>query len=176
MASAHASATPLISSSSSAISSTLTRALASRPRSRDRSPARATSASRAAYPRSTAASRSSRAAQDAVRHRRPPLRRGSRDGAAFGIADDLAADVIIEGMEMVASPGSEPLKPSLVELRGRGERLGVRPDGGDGWVIVRSPGGCGGSTGRWRRTRWCRRPSRTSCWGAPATFLSTTPG
>ncbi|MFI9837773.1 hypothetical protein ACIHFD_12110 [Nonomuraea sp. NPDC051941] len=44
-------------------------------------------------------------------------------------------------MEMPASPGSESLKPSLVELRGRGERLGVRPDVGDGWVIVRSPEG-----------------------------------
>ncbi|MBB5780644.1 hypothetical protein [Nonomuraea jabiensis] len=45
-------------------------------------------------------------------------------GAAFGIADDLAAEVITEGMEMPASPGSESLKPSLVELRGRGERPG----------------------------------------------------
>lgn len=62
-------------------------------------------------------------------------------GAAFGIAGDLAADVITEGMELLASPGSESLKPSLVGLRGRGERLGVRPDTGDGWVVVRSPGG-----------------------------------
>ncbi|MEQ4725787.1 maleylpyruvate isomerase family mycothiol-dependent enzyme [Nonomuraea sp. B19D2] len=62
-------------------------------------------------------------------------------GGGFGIADDLAANVIVEGLEMLASPGAEAVKPELVELRGNGERLGLRPDQGDGWVITRSPQG-----------------------------------
>ncbi|MGP3917781.1 hypothetical protein [Nonomuraea sp. 10N515B] len=40
-----------------------------------------------------------------------------------------------------SSPGAEQLKPDLVELRGRGERLGVRPRSGDGWVLIRTPEG-----------------------------------
>ncbi|GAA3203080.1 maleylpyruvate isomerase family mycothiol-dependent enzyme [Nonomuraea helvata] len=62
-------------------------------------------------------------------------------GGGFGIADDLAADVIVEGLEMLVSPGAEALKPQLVELRGNGERLGLQPRQGDGWVIIRSPEG-----------------------------------
>ncbi|MEV4112818.1 maleylpyruvate isomerase family mycothiol-dependent enzyme [Nonomuraea sp. NPDC049695] len=66
-------------------------------------------------------------------------------GGGFEIADDLAANVIVEGLEMLASPGAEALKPELVQLRGNGERLGLRPhraDGpADGWVIVRTPEG-----------------------------------
>ncbi|TMR11588.1 maleylpyruvate isomerase family mycothiol-dependent enzyme [Nonomuraea turkmeniaca] len=62
-------------------------------------------------------------------------------GAAFGIAGDLAADVITEGMEMLVAPGAVQLKPELVELRGQGERLGLRPRSGDGWVLTRAPEG-----------------------------------
>ncbi|MDP4506843.1 maleylpyruvate isomerase family mycothiol-dependent enzyme [Nonomuraea turcica] len=62
-------------------------------------------------------------------------------GAVFEIAGDLALDVVDEGMEMLVAPGAEQLKPDLVELRGRGERLGVRPRSGDGWVLIRTPEG-----------------------------------
>jgi uncharacterized protein (TIGR03083 family) len=62
-------------------------------------------------------------------------------GAAFEIAGDLAADVIAEGLDMLNAPVAESLKPGLAELRGRGERLGLRPRGTDGWVLVRTPEG-----------------------------------
>ncbi|MGI5291456.1 maleylpyruvate isomerase family mycothiol-dependent enzyme [Nonomuraea polychroma] len=62
-------------------------------------------------------------------------------GAAFEIADDVAADVIGEGMDMLVAPGAEQLKPDLAGLRGRGERLAVRPRSGDGWVLIRAPEG-----------------------------------
>ncbi|RVX40409.1 uncharacterized protein (TIGR03083 family) [Nonomuraea polychroma] len=67
-------------------------------------------------------------------------------GAAFVLADDLAADVVSEGFEMLTAPGAEQLKPELAELRGRGERLGLRPVSGDGWVLTRAPEGL-----RWQR-------------------------
>ncbi|WP_223167367.1 maleylpyruvate isomerase family mycothiol-dependent enzyme [Nonomuraea sp. SYSU D8015] len=62
-------------------------------------------------------------------------------GTAFEIAGDLAADVVTEGMDMLTAPGAETLKPDLAGLRGRGERLGVRPPDMAGWVVVRTPGG-----------------------------------
>ncbi|MGN9842075.1 maleylpyruvate isomerase family mycothiol-dependent enzyme [Nonomuraea sp. H19] len=67
-------------------------------------------------------------------------------GAAFEIAGDLAADVITEGLEMLVAPGAETLKPELAELRGQGERIGIRPGSTDGWVLIRTPGGI-----RWER-------------------------
>ncbi|QFY08798.1 maleylpyruvate isomerase family mycothiol-dependent enzyme [Nonomuraea phyllanthi] len=67
-------------------------------------------------------------------------------GAAFKVDDDLAADVITEGMELLAAPGAEGLNPAMAELRGNGERLGVRPDSGDGWILTRLPEGL-----RWER-------------------------
>ncbi|MGR6920772.1 maleylpyruvate isomerase family mycothiol-dependent enzyme [[Actinomadura] parvosata] len=67
-------------------------------------------------------------------------------GAAFGIADDLAAEVITEGMELMADPRAETAVPKLALLRGAGERLAFRPYGMDGWVITRLPEGL-----RWER-------------------------
>ena len=69
-------------------------------------------------------------------------------GAGFAIADDLAADVITEGLELVTAPGVEAFKPELAGLRGRGERLAVWPDGMRGWLITRTPGGP-----RWERSQ-----------------------
>ncbi|MBF8192739.1 maleylpyruvate isomerase family mycothiol-dependent enzyme [Nonomuraea sp. K274] len=69
-------------------------------------------------------------------------------GAAFAIADDLAADVITEGMELLSAPGVEAFKPELAELRGRGETLGLRPSSMTGWLVTRTPDGV-----RWERGR-----------------------
>lgn len=68
-------------------------------------------------------------------------------GVAYAIADDLAADVITEALELVTAPGVEAFKPELAALRGRGERLAVRADGMPGWLITRTPGGP-----RWERS------------------------
>ncbi|MGW3342040.1 maleylpyruvate isomerase family mycothiol-dependent enzyme [Nonomuraea rubra] len=67
-------------------------------------------------------------------------------GAAYEIAGDLAADVITEGMELMAHPRAETFKPELALMRGAGERLAFRPHGMDGWVISRLPEGL-----RWER-------------------------
>ncbi|MFD0477080.1 maleylpyruvate isomerase family mycothiol-dependent enzyme [Nonomuraea thailandensis] len=67
-------------------------------------------------------------------------------GAAYGIADDLAADVVTEGMELMSHPRAETFKPELALMRGAGERLAFRPRGMDGWVISRLPEGL-----RWER-------------------------
>ncbi|MFE0103506.1 maleylpyruvate isomerase family mycothiol-dependent enzyme [Streptomyces sp. NPDC059009] len=62
---------------------------------------------------------------------------------AYEIADDLAAEVISETLDLLCTPGFEAVRPGVGELRGRGERIGLRPVGpsGDGWVITRGPGG-----------------------------------
>ncbi|MCK2219081.1 maleylpyruvate isomerase family mycothiol-dependent enzyme [Actinomadura sp. ATCC 31491] len=62
-------------------------------------------------------------------------------GAAFAIPDDRAADVIDELLEALTDPGMAAFKPDLAELRGRGERIAVRPDGLDGWLVTRTPDG-----------------------------------
>ncbi|MEV4174114.1 maleylpyruvate isomerase family mycothiol-dependent enzyme [Nonomuraea sp. NPDC049709] len=70
-------------------------------------------------------------------------------GAAYRIADDLAADVLTEGLEMMARTAVvEAFVPELARLRGAGERLGVRPHGMDGWLVTRLPEGI-----RWERGR-----------------------
>lgn len=55
----------------------------------------------------------------------------------------LAADVITEGLEMLASPDAETLKPELAVLRGRGETMLLRPTdpGLAGWRVTRTPDG-----------------------------------
>ncbi|MFD7974456.1 maleylpyruvate isomerase family mycothiol-dependent enzyme [Streptomyces sp. NPDC059071] len=71
--------------------------------------------------------------------------------SAFGIADDLAADVIGEHLALLAEPAFQAVRPALAELRGRGERIGFRPGpgaGGEGWVVTRTPEG----------PRWARGP------------------
>ncbi|WP_030674965.1 maleylpyruvate isomerase family mycothiol-dependent enzyme [Streptomyces sp. NRRL B-1347] len=60
---------------------------------------------------------------------------------AFEVADDLAADVIDEHLELLAAPAWEKLRPAAAELRGRGERIGFRPASGAGWVVTRTPEG-----------------------------------
>ncbi|QDQ16781.1 maleylpyruvate isomerase family mycothiol-dependent enzyme [Streptomyces spectabilis] len=60
---------------------------------------------------------------------------------AFQIADDLAADVISEHLELLAAPAWETLRPAAAELRGHGERIGLRPPSGPGWVATRTPEG-----------------------------------
>ncbi|MFJ9948465.1 maleylpyruvate isomerase family mycothiol-dependent enzyme [Kitasatospora sp. NPDC091207] len=67
-------------------------------------------------------------------------------GGAFEIAEDLAADVIGESLELLSSPVLAAVRPALAELRGRGERIGFRPGSTPGWVITRTPGAV-----RWRR-------------------------
>ncbi|SDJ81367.1 TIGR03083 family protein [Nonomuraea maritima] len=62
-------------------------------------------------------------------------------GAGFEISPRLAADVIGEGMELLSAPEAEAFKPDLVELRGTGERLAVRPHAMDGWLVTRTPDG-----------------------------------
>ncbi|WP_220449223.1 maleylpyruvate isomerase family mycothiol-dependent enzyme [Nonomuraea mesophila] len=62
-------------------------------------------------------------------------------GSSFDVADDLAADVISEGMGLLAEPSAVQFKPELAELRGRGETIVIRPHSGQGWVITRTPDG-----------------------------------
>ncbi|MEV0441296.1 maleylpyruvate isomerase family mycothiol-dependent enzyme [Streptomyces spectabilis] len=60
---------------------------------------------------------------------------------AFQVADDLAADVISEHLELLAAPAWETLRPAAAELRGHGERIGFRLPSGSGWVATRTPEG-----------------------------------
>ncbi|MFD4399133.1 maleylpyruvate isomerase family mycothiol-dependent enzyme [Kitasatospora sp. NPDC058478] len=63
----------------------------------------------------------------------------SATGTAFEIADDLAADVISENLDLLCTPAFESVRPAAAGLRGRGERVGFRPRSGEGWVITRAP-------------------------------------
>ncbi|MFJ9031099.1 maleylpyruvate isomerase family mycothiol-dependent enzyme [Streptomyces sp. NPDC102274] len=67
-------------------------------------------------------------------------------GTAFEIADDLAAEVISENLDLLATPAFEAVRPTVAGLRGRGERIGFRPRSMEGWVITRTP-----DTPRWER-------------------------
>ncbi|MGK5732997.1 maleylpyruvate isomerase family mycothiol-dependent enzyme [Streptomyces sp. URMC 124] len=58
---------------------------------------------------------------------------------AFEVADDLAADVISENLDLLSAPAFEKVRPTVAGLRGRGERIGFRPDSVQGWVITREP-------------------------------------
>ncbi|MFF8029387.1 maleylpyruvate isomerase family mycothiol-dependent enzyme [Streptomyces sp. NPDC007896] len=58
---------------------------------------------------------------------------------AFETADDLAADVISENLDLLSTPGFETTRPAVAGLRGRGERIGFRPRSTEGWVITRAP-------------------------------------
>ncbi|MFI8966135.1 maleylpyruvate isomerase family mycothiol-dependent enzyme [Streptomyces sp. NPDC053493] len=71
-------------------------------------------------------------------------------GRVFTIADDLAAEVIEEGLDLLAEPAFETVKPEVAGLRGRGERIALRPAAGPGWLITRTPDG----------PRWERGPGR----------------
>ncbi|MDJ0463776.1 maleylpyruvate isomerase family mycothiol-dependent enzyme [Streptomyces sp. H27-C3] len=66
---------------------------------------------------------------------------------AFRIADDLAADVISEILDLLSTPALETAKPEIAELRGRGEKIGFRPTLTQGWVITRTPEGLRGERG-----------------------------
>ncbi|MFJ1547451.1 maleylpyruvate isomerase family mycothiol-dependent enzyme [Streptomyces sp. NPDC088246] len=65
---------------------------------------------------------------------------------AFEIADDLAADVISENLDLLSTPAFETARPAVAGLRGRGERIGFRPRSMEGWVITRTP-----ESVRWER-------------------------
>jgi uncharacterized protein (TIGR03083 family) len=65
-------------------------------------------------------------------------------GVGYEVADDLAADAINEGLGLLSA--AESFKPELAELRGRGERIRLRPSSMTGWVITRTPDGV-----RWAR-------------------------
>jgi uncharacterized protein (TIGR03083 family) len=67
-------------------------------------------------------------------------------GAVYEVAEDLAADMIGEGLGLLSAPGADQFKPELAELRGRGERIVLRPPSTTGWVITRTPDGV-----RWER-------------------------
>jgi uncharacterized protein (TIGR03083 family) len=57
---------------------------------------------------------------------------------------ELAADTISEGLDLLSAPGAAEAQPALGELRGRGERLLLRPTGPaapQGWMITRTPEG-----------------------------------
>jgi uncharacterized protein (TIGR03083 family) len=62
-------------------------------------------------------------------------------GRPYALADDLAADAISEGLELLAWPGAQRQRPALAELRGDGQTLRLRPGDGDGWLITRTPEG-----------------------------------
>ncbi|MED7947625.1 maleylpyruvate isomerase family mycothiol-dependent enzyme [Streptomyces sp. BE303] len=65
---------------------------------------------------------------------------------AFEIADDLAAVVIGENLDLLTMPAFAAVRPAVAELRGRGEQIGFRPGSAEGWVVTRRPGGL-----RWER-------------------------
>ncbi|HEX3782615.1 MAG TPA: maleylpyruvate isomerase family mycothiol-dependent enzyme [Pseudonocardiaceae bacterium] len=67
-------------------------------------------------------------------------------GISFEVAPDLAADAISEWLELLSDPVTPTIKPAVVELRGTGQTLQLRPDAGSGWLITRSPDGV-----RWAR-------------------------
>ncbi|MFG2000581.1 maleylpyruvate isomerase family mycothiol-dependent enzyme [Spirillospora sp. NPDC048911] len=61
----------------------------------------------------------------------------------YGLAPDLAADAICEGLDMISAPPAETLNPGFKALRGDGEALALRPAEADveGWLITRTPTG-----------------------------------
>ncbi|MFF2043613.1 maleylpyruvate isomerase family mycothiol-dependent enzyme [Kitasatospora sp. NPDC058170] len=63
----------------------------------------------------------------------------SATDTAFVVAEDLAADVISENLDLLSTPGFAAIRPAVAELRGRGERIGFRPQSAEGWVITRAP-------------------------------------
>ncbi|MGH4031248.1 maleylpyruvate isomerase family mycothiol-dependent enzyme [Actinomycetota bacterium Odt1-20B] len=69
---------------------------------------------------------------------------------AHEIADDLAAEVISETLDLLSTPGFEAVRPGVGQLRGRGERIGLRPAAAsvEGWVITRASEGLS-----WERER-----------------------
>ncbi|MBP2320535.1 uncharacterized protein (TIGR03083 family) [Kibdelosporangium banguiense] len=62
-------------------------------------------------------------------------------GKGYELAEDLAVDAIEEGLELLALPGAEQMKPALAELRGDGQTLRIIPEGRSGWLITRTPQG-----------------------------------
>nr|BFE28143.1 maleylpyruvate isomerase family mycothiol-dependent enzyme [Actinomadura rugatobispora] len=62
-------------------------------------------------------------------------------GRPFALADDLAADALGEGLELLAWPGAQQARPALAGLRGDGQTLRLQPRDGDGWLITRTPEG-----------------------------------
>jgi uncharacterized protein (TIGR03083 family) len=62
-------------------------------------------------------------------------------GIGYEIPEDLAADGIQEGLELLATPGVQERIPAVAELRGDGQTLRISPDGKPGWFITRTPEG-----------------------------------
>jgi uncharacterized protein (TIGR03083 family) len=68
-------------------------------------------------------------------------------GRPFTISPDIAAETISEGLGLISAAGAADLKPELVELRGDGQTLQLRPaDVAPAWLISRTPEGV-----RWER-------------------------
>jgi uncharacterized protein (TIGR03083 family) len=61
-------------------------------------------------------------------------------GTAYSIPDDLAADAIDEGLELLSSPDTVAFKPGLAELRGHGETLAFR-SATLSWLVTRTQRG-----------------------------------
>lgn len=59
--------------------------------------------------------------------------------SGFELAEDLAADVISENLDLLATPAFETARPAVAGLRGQGERIAFRPRSMEGWVITRTP-------------------------------------
>ncbi|GLW94945.1 maleylpyruvate isomerase family mycothiol-dependent enzyme [Actinokineospora globicatena] len=62
-------------------------------------------------------------------------------GQSYEVDAALAEEVITEGLELLTSPATLALRPTLVELRGTGETILLRADSGRGWLITRKPDG-----------------------------------
>jgi uncharacterized protein (TIGR03083 family) len=62
-------------------------------------------------------------------------------GREFTITPDLAAETISEGLGLISAAGAAGLKPALAELRGDGQRIQLRPEDREPWLITRTPAG-----------------------------------
>ena len=62
-------------------------------------------------------------------------------GSAYEVGPDLAADAISEWLAVLSDPVTQTLRPAFAALRGTGQRIGLRPGTGPGWLITRTPDG-----------------------------------
>jgi uncharacterized protein (TIGR03083 family) len=62
-------------------------------------------------------------------------------GVDYEIAEDLAVDGILEGLELLASAEILERNPAVAELCGNGQTLRISPSDHPGWLITRTPHG-----------------------------------